>query len=93
MLICIHGLFPSDNLWPCDDVFPIEPKQLYKEFDVVTELDILGVLPYGDKDLIECIARGRLAGNYEKFIKGQAGEVKKSNINFACPTRCERWKC
>ena len=55
MLICIHGLFPSNNLWPCDDFFPIEPKQLYKEFDDVNELDILGVSPYGDRDLVECI--------------------------------------
>ena len=77
-----------------NELFSLEPnKQLYKEFDGVTELDILGVSPYGDKDLIECIARGRLGGNCEKIIKGQAGEVKKSNINFACPTRCERWKC
>lgn len=55
MLICIHGLFPSDYLLPDEDIFPIEPKQLYKEFDDVTELDILGVSPYGDRDLIECI--------------------------------------
>ena len=54
-LTCIAGIFPSDKLFPAEDLYLIEPKDLYAELKGVTELDVFGVSPYGDSDLIKII--------------------------------------
>lgn len=54
-LICVTGIFPSDNLYPADDLFLYRSKQLYTELDQVNELDIFGMSPYGDESIIDKI--------------------------------------
>lgn len=54
-LICISGISPSNKLFPAEDLYLIKHKDLYSELNGVTELDIFGVSPYGDEDLIKTI--------------------------------------
>ena len=54
-LTCIAGIFPSDKLFPAQDLYMVTPKILYEELKSVTDLDIFGVSPYGDNDLISVI--------------------------------------
>ncbi len=46
------GHYPSEQLFPADDFFIYEPKKLYAELDNVKCLDVFGLSPYGDNDLI-----------------------------------------
>lgn len=54
-LICVEGLYPSDRLFPEDDLYLVEKRVLYEEITKVDELDILGMSPYGDNSLISII--------------------------------------
>lgn len=54
-LICVSGVSPSDNLYPADDLFLYRGKNLYTELDSVDEIDIFGMSPYGDDDIIDII--------------------------------------
>ena len=49
------GAYPSNDLYPADDLFPNEPKTLYQELEGIDTLEIFGMSPYGDKDLIRMI--------------------------------------
>ncbi len=53
-LVCIRGLFPSDNLFLADDLFLFAGNQeLYKELKNIKEIDVFGMSPYGDDALID----------------------------------------
>ena len=67
-LTCIAGIFPSDKLHPAEDLYLVEPKKLYEELKDVTELDVFGVSPYGDSDLINVIDGMK---NVRVFIHGK----------------------
>ena len=54
-LICVAGIFPSNNLYPANDLFFYRPKELYAELGQVDELDVFGMSPYGDASIIEKI--------------------------------------
>lgn len=54
-LICVDGLYPSENLFPSEDLFLIDKKILYEELKDIDELDVLGMSPYGDDSLIKII--------------------------------------
>lgn len=54
-LVCVTGIFPSDKLYPADDLFLYKRKELYTELDKVDELEIFGMSPYGDVSLIDKI--------------------------------------
>lgn len=56
-LINVAGVYPSDNLYPADDLFLHSKKQLYIQLEGVKELDIFGLSPYGDDSLIDIINR------------------------------------
>lgn len=47
------GHYPSDSLFPADDLFLHEVKELYTELDNVKNIDVFGLSPYGDEDLID----------------------------------------
>ena len=51
------GGYPSNKLKPAADIFPMEVPKLYKELDSVNEIEIFGMSPYGDDDLIKKINR------------------------------------
>lgn len=54
-LTCVVGVFPSDKLYPADDLFFYREKELYTELDKADELDIFGMSPYGDESIIDAI--------------------------------------
>jgi len=54
-LICVTGIFPSDRLYPANDLFLYRGKELYTELDKVDELDVFGMSPYGDESIIDKI--------------------------------------
>lgn len=54
-LINVTGILPSQNLFPSNDLFLYNPKQLYNDLNMVKELDIFGVSPYGDDNLIDIV--------------------------------------
>lgn len=54
-LISVTGIFPSNKLYPADDLFLYRGKELYTELDKVNELDIFGMSPYGDQSIIDKI--------------------------------------
>lgn len=54
-LICVTGVFPSNNLYPANDLFLYRSKELYAELGQVDELDVFGMSPYGDDDIIDKI--------------------------------------
>lgn len=54
-LICVAGIFPSNNLYSASDLFLYRPKELYVELGQVDELDVFGMSPYGDADIIDKI--------------------------------------
>ena len=47
------GAYPSDRLYPSEDLYPKEPKKLYKDLDTIQRIEVLGISPYGDDELIE----------------------------------------
>lgn len=52
------GLYPSKNLYPAEDSFPSKGMgDLYEKLDHVEILDIFGMSPTGDEDLIKKIAK------------------------------------
>ena len=54
-LICVEGLYPSNKLFPAEDLFLPNPKTLYKKLEEIDEIDIFGVSPYGDDSIIDII--------------------------------------
>lgn len=54
-LICIEGIYPSDKIFPAEDLYPLEPKTLYEELEEIDEIDIFGMSPHGDESIINII--------------------------------------
>lgn len=59
-MICVTGVYPSDKLYPADDLFLYRPKELYVDLDSVDELDVFGMSPFGDESIIEKINEKKL---------------------------------
>ena len=47
------GCYPSNGLVPSEDLYPKEAKELYKELDNIQRIEVFGISPYGDDELIE----------------------------------------
>jgi hypothetical protein len=50
------GHYPSNNLYPADDLFPYTPPKLYSDLNLIPSLDVFGMSPFGDDTLINCLA-------------------------------------
>lgn len=70
-LIAVRGLYPSNKLYPADDLFLISPRKLYTELDGVREIEVFGLSPYGDDSLIEAL-------NKICFVKVYVYDMKNS---------------
>lgn len=46
------GSYPSEYLYPAEDLFLHEPRRLYGELDGIERLEIFGMSPYGDEAII-----------------------------------------
>ena len=49
------GAYPSEQLYPSEDLFLVDMPELYVQLKDIYELDVFGVSPYGDDDLIKCL--------------------------------------
>lgn len=47
------GLYGGDNLFPSNYLFPANPIILYEKLNKITHIDVFGVSPHGDCDLVE----------------------------------------
>lgn len=46
------GSYPSEHLYPANDLFLHKLKPLYKEIDDIYEIEVFGISPYGDEEII-----------------------------------------
>lgn len=76
ILTCVVGVFPSDKLFPADDLFLYRGKELYTELDKVDELDVFGMSPYGDESIIDVINSKK---SVKIYIYDKAGN-KETNV-------------
>jgi hypothetical protein len=77
------GHYPSDLLFPTDDLFLFEPKKLYAELDNVKRLEIYGLSPYGDNDLIDKLNQMEMVTVYV-HDKGKNEQADKWDRNLKC---------
>lgn len=49
------GQYPSENLFPADDLFLHSSAKLYEELEGINQIEIFGMSPYGDDCLLEII--------------------------------------
>ncbi len=49
------GQYPSENLFPADDLFLHSPAKLYEELEGINKIEIFGMSPYGDDCLLDII--------------------------------------
>lgn len=63
-LIDVIGVYPSNNLYFADDLFPHSKRELYTQLGDAEKLDIFGVSPYGDESLIDVINRMKFVTIY-----------------------------
>lgn len=74
------GHYPSHLLFPADDLFLHETKKLYEELDNVESIEIFGLSPYGDNDLIDKLNRMDMVTVYvyDKYNNEEANKWDKS---------------
>lgn len=58
------GHYPSNLLFPANDLFLAEMKELYSELKDVKSIEIFGLSPYGDDDLIDKLNRMEMVTVY-----------------------------
>lgn len=77
-LVNVAGVYPSNNLYPADDLFLRSKKELYTELKNAEELDIFGVSPYGDDSLIDIINRMKTVTVYiyMNLMRGEGTIIK-----------------
>lgn len=47
------GSYPSEHLYPANDLFLHELKPLYVELEGIKDIEVFGMSPYGDEDIIK----------------------------------------
>lgn len=82
-LICVIGVYPSDKLYPAEDLFLYRPKELYVELDSVDELDVFGMSPFGDESIIEKI-NGKKSVRVFVYNKDKNDETKVWKSKLKC---------
>jgi len=53
----VDALYPSENLCPSDDLIPSGFHELYGPLKGIECIDIFGVSPFGDYELLDCIKK------------------------------------
>ena len=67
------GLYPDDNLYPADDLFPSSGMgDLYIKLNNIEALDIFGMSPFGDEDLIKKIQQTKNVTIYVYDLKNSS---------------------
>lgn len=83
-LIDVIGVYPSNNLYPADDLLLHSKRELYVQLGAVEELDIFGLSPYGDDSLINVINRMKSVTIYVHNMKNSV-EVEGWDKILYCP--------
>lgn len=78
----IDGLYPSNDLFLAEDLFPYGGRDIYKNLDNIDKIEIFGMSPYGDKTIIDKIKKIK---NKKIFVynleQDQINEWEKYGIN------------
>lgn len=77
------GHHPSDLLFPANDLFLHESKKLYTELDNVKCIEIFGLSPYGDNDLIDKLNGMEIVTVYV-YDKDNNEQADKWNKSLKC---------
>ena len=77
------GSYPSENLYPADDLFLHSLKSLYSELNSVEEIEIFGMSPYGDDDIINRLNKMRKVTVYVYNCKSNR-ETQEWNRILTC---------
>ncbi|NLZ80377.1 MAG: hypothetical protein GX913_01010 [Clostridiales bacterium] len=77
------GNYPSELLFPADDLFLNETKELYTELDNVKNIDVFGLSPYGDEELINKLNGMEMVTVYV-YDKDNNAEADKWNERLNC---------
>lgn len=82
-LVCVTGTHPSDKLYPAADLFLDRAKELYKDLELVDELDVFGMSPFGDESIIEKINEKNLICIFV-YNKNENDETKVWESKLKC---------
>lgn len=82
-LACVKGTYPSDKLYPADDLFLYRTKELYADLDLVDELDVFGMSPFGDDSIIEKLNEKKLIRIFV-YNKNENDETKVWESKLKC---------
>ena len=82
-LVCVTGISPSNTLYPADDLFLYRAKELYADLDLVDELDVFGMSPFGDESIIEKINEKNLIRIFV-YNKNENDETKVWESKLKC---------
>ena len=83
MLIAL-GKYPSNLLFPANDLpTAIKIKKLYVELEVVKNIEIFGVSPYGDNDLLDILNKMDMVTVYV-YDKEKNKQTEKWNKSLTC---------
>ena len=82
----VAGLYPSNDIYPSDDLQLNNCKQLYEELDGIEHLDIYGMSPYGDDAIINKIKKVKDVRVYVYNIKRYEKKDAKHDNSL------EKWK-
>lgn len=82
-LVCVTGISPSNRLYPADDLFLYRAKELYADLDLVDELDVFRMSPFGDESIIEKINEKNLIRIFV-YNKNENDETKVWESKLKC---------
>lgn len=78
--------FPAEDRDPAEDIFPSDPEKLYDELEGVRQIEVFGMSPYGDDELIEKLNHMDFVTVYIYNLK-ENGEVGDWDKVLTCPHR------
>lgn len=67
--------YPNEHLYPADDFYPMDEYSLYKEFEDLSAIDIFGVSPIGDYELLQAINKVQNIKIYVYDLNARKQEV------------------
>lgn len=94
-LICVEGIYPSNRLFPADDLYLIKKQKLYEDIKNVDELDIFGMSPYGDDSLIHIIntkLKVRVFIHNRNLLGGLYRENPVKSRNYEAVKSSKKWE-
>ena len=83
--------FPAEDRDPAEDIFPRDLEKLYDELEGVRQIEVFGMSPYGDDELIEKLNHMDFVTvyiyNFKEDDKKENGEARAWDKVLTCPHR------